>query len=86
MNIQDHLTQDRSTLKRKYDEEHDTQDQSTQDQSPIKRKYDEEHDTQDQTPIKIKCEYFIIHDKVCTCCKRMTNKISEYTSTVTRES
>merc|ERR1712208_120234 len=29
---------------------------------------------------------FIIHDKVCTCCKRMTNKISEYTSTVTRES
>ena len=29
---------------------------------------------------------FIIHAKVCTCCKRMTNKISEYTSTVTRES
>ena len=44
MNIQDHLTQDQSTLKRKYDEEPDTQDQSTQDQSPIKRKYDEEHD------------------------------------------
>ena len=75
---------------------------STRDQSPIKRKYDEEHDTQDQTPIKRKCEYldvnihknmsekrngnFIIHDKLCTCCKRMTNKISEYTSTVTRES
>ena len=117
MNIQDHLTQDQSplkikydeeydtqdqsTLKRKYDEEHDTQDQSTQDQSPIKRKYDEEHDTQDQTPIKRKCEYldvnihknmsekrngnFIIHDKVCTCCERMMNEISEYTSTVTGE-
>ena len=102
MNIQYHLTQDRSTLKRKYDEEHDTQDQSTQDQSPIKRKYDEEYDTQDKTPIKRECEYldvnihknmsdkrngnFVIHDKVCTCCKRITNKISEYTSTVTRES
>ena len=33
MNIQDHLTQDQSTLKRKYNEEHDTQDQT-----PIKRK------------------------------------------------
>ena len=81
MNIQDHLTQDQSTLK---------------------RKYNEEYDTQDKTPIKRKCEYldvnihknmsekrngnFIIHDKLCTCCKRMTNKISEYTSTVTRES
>ena len=78
MNIQDHLTQDQSTLK---------------------RKYKEEYDTQDKTPIKRKCEYldvnihknmsekrngnFIIHR---TCCKRMTNKISEYTSTVTRES
>ena len=102
MNIQDHLTQDQSPLKIKYDEEYDTQDQST-----LKRKYDEEHDTQDQstqdqTPIKRKCEYldvnihknmsekrngnFIIHDKVCICCKRMMNKISEYTSTVTHES
>ena len=44
MNIQDHLTQDRSTLKRKYDEEHDTQDQS-----PMKRKYEEEYDTQDHS-------------------------------------
>merc|ERR1711936_1557642 len=102
MNIQYHLTQDRSTLKIKYDEEHDTQDQSTQDQSPIKRKYDEEYDTQDKTPIKRECKYldvnihknmsekrngnFVIHDKVCTCCKIMTNKISEYTSSVTRES
>ena len=86
MNIQDHLTQGRPTLKRKYDEDQSTQDQSTQDKTPIKRK----------------CEYldvnihknmsekwngnFVIHDKVCTCCKRMTNKISEYTSTVTCES
>ena len=62
----------------------------------------QDHLTQDQTPIKRKCEYldvnihknmsdkinrnFIIHDKLCTCCKRMMNKISEYTSTVTRES
>ena len=68
-----------------------TEDQSTQDQS-----------TQDKTPIKRECKYldvnirknmcmkrngnFIIHDKACICCKRMSNKISEYTSTVTRES
>ena len=26
------------------------------------------------------------HNKGCICCRRMTNKISEYTSTVTRES
>ena len=26
---------------------------------------------------------FIIHKKGCTCCKRMINGISEYTSTVT---
>ena len=28
---------------------------------------------------------FIIHKKGCTCCKRMINGISEYTSTVTGE-
>ena len=38
MNIQDHLTQGRPTLKRKYDEDQSTQDQSTQDKTPIKRK------------------------------------------------
>ena len=29
---------------------------------------------------------FIIHSKGCTCCKRITNGISEYKSTVTGES
>jgi len=78
-----------------------TQDHTNQDQSPLKRKYDQECDTQDQTPIKRKCDYLdvnihknmseekkwklIIHDKRCTCCKRMMNKIFEYTSTVTGE-
>lgn len=38
MNIQDHLTQDQSPIKRKYNEDQSTQDQSTQDKTPIKRK------------------------------------------------
>ena len=75
MNTQDHPTQDQSPLKRKYDQECDTQDQPTQDQSPIKRKYYGEQRNGN----------FIIHNKLCTCCKRMVNEISEYKSIVTRE-
>ena len=81
MNIQDHLTQDQSTLKRKYNE-----DQSTQDQSPIKRKCEYLDVNIHKNMSEKRNGNFIIHDKLCTCCKRMTNKISEYTSTVTRES
>ena len=55
-----------------------------------KRKCDE-MDKQDEKYIKEEiCDEaangnFIIHKKGCTCCKRMINGISEYTSTVTGE-
>ena len=80
--------EDHPTTKRKFDGEQYTQD----DRPTLKRKYGEDQSTQDKTPIKRKCEYldvnihknmsdkrngnFIIHEKVRTCCKRMTNKIS----------
>ena len=86
MNIQDHLTQDQSTLKRKYNEDQSTQDQSTQDKTPIKRKCEYLDVNIHKNMSEKRNGNFIIHDKVCTCCKRITNKISEYTSTVTRES
>ena len=75
-----------SPIKRKYNEDQSTQDQSTQDKTPIKRecKYLDVNIRKNMS--EKRNGNFIIHDKVCTCCKRMTNKISEYTSTVTRES
>ena len=81
MNIQDHLTQDRPTLKRKYGE-----DQSTQDKTPIKRKCEYLDVNIHKNMSDKRNGNFVIQDKVCICCKRMMNKISEYTSTVTRES
>ena len=50
---------------------------------------DKENDKQDEKVIKEEmCDEaangnFIIHNEGCTCCKRMTNGVSEYTSTVT---
>ena len=67
MNIQDHLTQDRPTLKRKYGE-----DQSTQDKTPIKRKCEYLDVNIHKNMTEKRNGNFIIHDKVCTCCKRMT--------------
>ena len=69
------------TTRRKYNEVMNVDDKENKKQmEKVMNLDDEENDINDVSGVN---GNFIMHKEGCTCCKRMTNGVSEYTCTVT---